>query len=117
MDRLLARMERRIGRYAIEHLTYVIVGGMALVFVMGQVLPHFYQLLTLDLDLVKAGQVWRLVTYLFLPTSSSLIWILFSLYWVWMVGSNLESEWGPFKFNLYYLLGMTGTTLAAWITG
>ncbi len=110
-------MERRVGRYAIEHLTYAIVGGMALVFILGQALPHFYGLLRLDIELVKAGQVWRLVTYLFLPTSSSLIWILFSLYWVWMVGSNLENEWGPFKFNVYYFLGMAGTTTAAWLTG
>ena len=117
MDRLLARLDRKVGRFAIEHLTYVIVGGMALVFLMGQVLPHFYELMTLNLRLVKSGQVWRLVTYLFLPTSSSMIWILFSLYWVWMVGSNLESEWGAFKFNVYYFLGMLGTTTAAWITG
>ena len=117
MDRLLARLERRLGRYAIEHLTYFIVGGMAIVFLLGQLQVDFYSRLTLDIGLVRAGQVWRLVTYLFLPTSDSMLWILFSLYWVWMVGSNLESEWGPLKFNLYYLIGMLGTTTAAWLTG
>ena len=33
-----------------------------------------------------------------------------------MIGSNLENEWGSFRFNLYYFLGMLGTTIATFIT-
>jgi membrane associated rhomboid family serine protease len=117
MDRLLARLERRFGKYAVENLTVVIVGGMAAVFVVGMMNPRFLELLVLDLEQVKRGQVWRLFTYLFLPTSGSMLWILLSIYWVWLIGSNLEAEWGAFKFNVYYLVGMLGTTAAAWLVG
>jgi membrane associated rhomboid family serine protease len=115
MDRLLARLERKLGRFAIERLTTFIVGGMALVFVLAFAKPELIGRLTLDPDRAL-HEPWRFVTYLFLPTSSSLFWVLFSLYWTWLVGTNLEHEWGAFKLNVYYLLGAIGTTAAAWLT-
>jgi membrane associated rhomboid family serine protease len=115
MDALLAKLERRLGNLAIEQLPLIIVGGMACVFVLGTIRPEFLTALELDLDAVRRGQVWRLVSYLFLPRTTSLYWILLSLYFTWMVGSNLEAAWGTFKFNAYYVLGMLGTTLAAWL--
>lgn len=117
MEKLLARLERRLGFLAVPNLASFIVGGMAIVWVLSSLRPGFEQLLTLDLAAVRAGQVWRLVTYLFLPESMSAIWVLLSLYWLWIVGSNLEQEWGSFKFNVYYFFGMVGTTIAAWLSG
>lgn len=116
MERLLARLERRLGGLAIPNLTSFIVGGMAIVFVLTMLRPSFADMLELDIASVKHGQVWRLVTYLFIPQSFHPIWVLLSLYWTWLVGSNLENEWGSFKYNVYYLVGMAGTTLAAFIT-
>jgi membrane associated rhomboid family serine protease len=92
-----------------------IVGGMALVFVLAQAKPELIDHLTLD-PARALHEPWRFVTYLFLPTSYNLIWVIFSLYWTWLVGQNLENEWGAFKLNVYYLLGALGTTAAAWIT-
>lgn len=116
MDRLLARLERKLGRFAIERLTTFIVGGMAIVFVLAYAKPEIIDLLTLDPSRALK-EPWRFVTYFFIPTSMSLIWILFSLYMTWLVGTSLESEWGAFKFNVFYLLGALGTTAAAWLTG
>jgi membrane associated rhomboid family serine protease len=116
VDRLLARLERRFGKYAIENLTMFLVGGTALVFVLALMKPRFVEALTLDLTAVKHGQVWRLITYLFIPERFS-IWFLFALYVLWMIGKSLESEWGAFKYNAYYFLGMIGTTLAAVLVG
>ena len=116
MDRLLARLERRLGRFAIERLTSFIVGGMAIVFVLAYAKPEFLDHLTLDPSRALK-EPWRFVTYFFIPERMSLIWILFSLYWTWLVGTNLEQEWGAFKFNVFYFLGALGTTAAAWITG
>jgi len=104
-----------MGRFAIERLTTFIVGGMAIVFLLAMVRPDIYGQLTLD-PAMALKQPWRFVTYLFLPPSTSLIWVLFALYWTWLVGTNLEHEWGAFKFNVYYLLGAIGTTAAAWLT-
>lgn len=118
MDRLLARLERGVlGRLAIPNLPAIITGGMAVAFVLAMVQRDLYALMWLDWGLVKQGQVWRLVSYLFIPQSNSPIWILFSLYWTWMVGSTLEREWGAFKFTAFYLLGALGTTVAAVVLG
>ncbi|HWL86281.1 MAG TPA: rhomboid family intramembrane serine protease [Polyangiaceae bacterium] len=117
MERLLARLERRLGKFAIPNLTHFIVGGMAIVFVLTMFRPEFASLLTLDLGAVERGEVWRLVTYLFIPPGSSTFWVLISLYWTWWIGSLLDTEWGAFKFNVYYLLGMVATTCAAFISG
>jgi len=116
MDRLLARLERTFGRFAIERLTAFIVGGMAIVFVLAYANPELIGQLTLDPSRALK-EPWRFVTYFFLPTSSSLIWILFGLYWTWLVGTHLENEWGAFKFNVYYFVGALATTAAAWLTG
>jgi len=117
MERLLARLERRFGKFAVPNLTGFVVGGMAIVFVLTALRPSFVSMLMLDLPAVERGEVWRLFTYLFIPRVSTPIWFLISLYWMWLVGSQLDAEWGAFKFNVYYLLGMIGTTAAAFISG
>lgn len=123
MDRLLASFERRFGRFAIPNLTYVIAAGMAAVFVISMVRPQFEALLDLDFELVKRGQVWRLFTYAFLPPEGGgflmprPIAVMFGIYFFWLVGNSLEQEWGAFKLNAFYFVGMLGTTVAAILAG
>ncbi len=116
MEKLLARLERRLGAYAIPNLTWIVAGGMGLAFLISFGRPDFLDALVLDITRVRQGQVWRLLTYLFLPPSLSPIWVIFSIYWFWMIGTNLENTWGAFKFNAFYLVGMIGTTIAAVLT-
>ena len=115
----LNRLERKCGRYAIPHLMYLISGVMLAVYLIDLFLPGtpLQSLLTLHMDQVAHGQVWRLITFIFLPPASSPLWILFSLYFYCLLGNALESEWGSFRFNVFYLCGMVGTVLAALITG
>lgn len=115
MNRLLARLELVLGRFAIERLAVVIVGATAVVWVLGLMKPAMLPLLTLDPALAPR-QPWRFVTYLFMPETDSPIWLFFALYFTWLLGSALEAEWGAFKFNVYYLLGAVGTTVAAFVT-
>jgi Uncharacterized membrane protein (homolog of Drosophila rhomboid) len=75
-----------------------------------------YNLLVLDPALVMQGQIWRLVTYIFIPPQVSLLFIVFMLLFYYTAGVGLEQEWGSFKFNLYYLIGMIATTIAAFFT-
>jgi len=117
MDRLLARLERKIGRYAIPHLMLFIVGGMALVWVLSFTRPDILPRLVLDMGAVRRGEAWRLVTFLFIPIGSSPLWVLVNLYFAWWVGSSLEQQWGAFKFNAFYIVGALGTMLAAVLAG
>jgi membrane associated rhomboid family serine protease len=116
MERLLSRLERKLGRFAIPNLPQILVAGMAVVFVLGALRPDYAELLWLDMNAVRQGQVWRLVTFAFLPSSSSL-WFIFALFFFWTLGKSLEDEWGSFRLNVYYLLGLVGTVLASLVTG
>jgi hypothetical protein len=113
MERLLARLERRFGAYAVENLILYIVGGMAIVWILAQARHEVIGRLTLDIHAVRRGELWRLVTFLFIPPDRSPFWILVNLYFTWWVGSSLEQQWGAFKFDLYVLLSVLATIAAA----
>jgi hypothetical protein len=121
MESLLTRLERRLGRLAIPNLITFMVGGMAIVFVLTMLKPEFEGRLLLDLGAVRRGEVWRLVTFLFVaPDTSpgqSPFWVLVSLYFTWWLGSSLEQQWGAFKFNAFYFVGWVATIGAAVATG
>ena len=113
----LTRAEVRFGFLAIPGLPRIIVALNALTFILGQLSPDFYQLLELDGPLVRQGQVWRLVTFLFIPRWGSFLpaWLGVLLYLLYLnfIGQAVERAMGPFRFTLYYLLGMIGLALSA----
>ena len=83
--------------------------------------PSALAFLTFNLNGLLHGEVWRIVTYIFYPSSSSPFWLLISLYFYYWIGSTLERQWGTAKFNLYYFSGMLltvlGAVLASLVTG
>jgi hypothetical protein len=113
VERLLARLERRFGRRAPGNLTYALIAAQVGGLLVGLAAPAALGLLVFDLDLIMAGQIWRLVSWLALPPSLSPFWALFALYWLYIMGTALEAEWGAFKFLVYWLVGVIGTILAA----
>ena len=78
---------------------------------------NIQEFLFLNRELVFAGQVWRLVTFIFIPPTPSLLWIAFTLYFYYWIGSSLEKTWGTFMFTAFYLLSLAGTVLAALLFG
>lgn len=118
----LAKLELRYGRYAIRNLTMYIAALNLAVFLLTLVLYQGNSLLTdqtlaLIPSQVLKGQVWRLITFIFLPDTYHPIWILFSVYLTYMIGASLENYWGCFRLNVYFFTGMLGTIIAAFITG
>jgi membrane associated rhomboid family serine protease len=114
---LLDKLERRFGFLGIPGLPRILVGFAALVFGLAWLAPGFTSILTLDPARILHGEVWRLVTYIFIPQTLSPWWILFALWFLWWIGEGLERVWGPFRFTLYLVVGMIGTTVAAFFFG
>lgn len=112
-------IRRRLNRISIPNLMTYVVIGMAAVFVLDMLAPvlGLPMRLTLIRDKLFEGEIWRLVSFVFLPPSSSPLWIIFSLYLYWMIGASLESQWGSSKFTLFYLVGVIGNIIAALISG
>jgi hypothetical protein len=117
------KLERRLGFLAIPWLLRYVAAFTALVFILYKIDPHYLTLIDLDIDAVRHGQVWRLITYIFIPQLGSLIpapeWInaAFAVLFLIWVGDRLEEAWGAFRLTLFFLIGMIGTTIAAFFFG
>ena len=71
-----------------------------------------------DPDLILHGQVWRLVTYIFLfMVARNPVLGLLGLFFYQWAASSLEQYWGTLRFNCYYLCGIVLTDLAALLFG
>ncbi len=114
--KLLNKLERKFGRYAIPNLMYYMIILYALGFVLDLVMPGFYQnWLSLDVYWILHGQVWRLVTFVLQPPSTNLLFIIIELYLYYSIGRALESMWGTFRFNVYYFSGLLFQIVAAFL--
>ncbi len=110
-------LERRIGWITIPGLIRIVVLFNAVVYVLFFLNPGYVDGLTLEPQKVLSGEVWRLVSYVFIPPPAHPIFIIFALWLLWIFGEGLEQQWGSFRLTLFYLLGMLGTTIAAFLTG
>jgi hypothetical protein len=113
----LNKLERRIGFLGIPGLPRILVGFAALVFVLALLLPGFTSMLALDPEKIRHGEVWRLISYIFIPQSTSPLWVIFALWFLWWIGEGTERAMGAFGFTLYFIVGMIGTTIAAFFFG
>ena len=78
--------------------------------------PLFYLFnLSLNVEKILSGQVWRLVTFIFYPPSSSrsIILSLLLIYVYYSLAKTLTMMWGDFKFNLYLLIGFLSQIIGA----
>src|SRR6202162_1229784 len=114
---MLDKLERRLGWIAVPGLPRILVGFAALVFGLTWFLPGFTSMLPLEPVRILHGEVWRLITYIFIPQTLSPLWLLFALWFLWWVGEGLERAWGSVRLTLYFLVGVIGTTMAAFFFG
>lgn len=112
--KLIDKLEKKFGKYAIKNLMYYIIMLYALGFVILLFKPGiYYDWLSLNAPAILSGQIWRIFTYIIYPPSGSLITILISLYFYYMIGTMLERQWGTFRFNLYFFTGVLLHAIAA----
>ena len=111
----LKALSRVIDKFCLKHRRFGIPRLMQyIVFITGAVyiidqLPtaaSFQMLLAFNPDLILHGQIWRLVSWVFLPLDSGIIFTVLLLYFYYFVGSTLEQVWGTAKFNIYYFFGV-----------
>lgn len=113
----LNSIERKLSPFAIPGIIRYVVGLNALTFILITISPGYADALTLVPSRILSGEVWRLFTWIFIPPVMSPIWLVFALMLLWLYGENLEAEWGTFRLNLFYLVGMVGCTASAFFVG
>ena len=128
--KLLERFNRGVSRFLYNHpnfgiprlMLYLIIGNaLVYLFTMMDRTGMLAWYLCLAPDRLLKGEIWRLVTFVFVPNIGRLIFLVIELYFYYLIGSTLERAWGVGKFTVYYLCGMAITVvygiLASLITG
>nr|WP_242956830.1 rhomboid family intramembrane serine protease [Flavonifractor sp. An82] len=117
IQRWLDRFCYKHSRFGIPNLMLVVVIGNALVWLLDQFSPGFSlsSVLSFVPYYILRGEVWRLVTFVFVPTTNKVLLLAISLYFYYWIGSILERQWGTTKFTVFYLLGLVLNIIAGFI--
>ena len=114
----IIRMFRRV---RISGLMNYIVATVAIFYILDLFLASrgfdSYSLFGFSRSMILSGQIWRIITFIALPPNSSILWIVFSLFFYWLIGTTLENSWGRAEFFSYYLVGTVLTIIGGFITG
>lgn len=108
------KLERRFGKYVVPNLMKYI----CVIYVVGYLIQMFNPLLyfyylDLDAEAILHGHIWRIITFIFYPPSTSFLWMIVALFVYYSLGMTLERVWGTFKYNFFYFTGVILLVLAA----
>ncbi len=124
LNKLLDKIESKFRRFAVDDLMIYVIITMGVIYAFDYILSFnpntevsLASYLVFDRGLIMKGQVWRILTFLFVPDFDNPIWVAFELYFMWMLGTGLEKAWGAFKFNVYFWLGAIGCMIAGMLLG
>jgi hypothetical protein len=116
--RFINKLEKKFGRFGIENLIKYIIFGQAIVYILALANVNILETLELNRSAILSGQVFRLVTFIFVPpVTYNAFFVFFALYFYYFIGTLLEKEWGTFKFNMYYFIGSVGAIIVCFATG
>ncbi len=119
----LNTLERRFGRLAIPGFLRFYALFQALVFGLHFLRPDLGALLDFDRQKIMAGEVWRVVTFLFAPAAAggsgmvSVIFFVFLIMITFMISDALEGAWGVFRTSMFYYCGIAGLIAANFLYG
>ncbi|MDR3606202.1 MAG: hypothetical protein P4M08_02345 [Oligoflexia bacterium] len=100
---------RRFQWLAIPNIAIIFVTLQALGFLMVMANPAWQFQLALVPEAVRAGEYWRLITFLSLPLALSPIFMIFALWFLYFTLNMIEGVWGDFKTTLYTLVSILVT--------
>lgn len=111
-------LERRFRRFAVPQLTGYIAAFQLALWLLAVLLPaqpaqqDLLEAFVLVPDKVRQGEVWRLLTFVFLPPGTNILSILF-IYFFYLMGTALEGYWGTFRYNVFILIAVLATMATA----
>lgn len=111
----LNKLERKYGKYAIQNLPMIMIFLYVIGYVIELFQPSLITLFQLEPYRILHGQIWRIVTWLFIPPSSLDLFTVLVLYCYFSLGRSLEHAWGSFRFNLYIFSGIFFTVIGAFV--
>lgn len=122
LQRWLDRFCARHPRWGIPGLMRYIIIGNVLIYLLDAFSLHggavATSLFCFDSAAILSGQVWRIVTFIFVPSfRSNIFFFAISLYFYYFIGTALERQWGANKFTIFYLFGALMNLILGFVTG
>lgn len=111
----LDKMERKFGRYAVPNLTVYLLMAYTIGYVTRYLMPGLLQWMTLEPGLILKGQIWRLITWIFIAPRDNLLFFVLMIWLYYSLGSTLERTWGTFRYNVYIISGLLFTVIGAFV--
>ena len=96
--------------FGIPNLMRYIVIANAVFWIMGAINPVLMNYMLFNPALILRGQIWRLISFVFIPPSTGVLAFIAFYFYYW-IGSTLEQYWGTPKFNIYFFSGILLTLL------
>ena len=91
--------------FGIPNLMRYIVIANAVFWLMGAINPVLMNYLLFNPALILRGQIWRLVSFVFIPPSTGVLAFIAFYFYYW-IGSTLENQWGTGQFTIYFFTGV-----------
>lgn len=107
----LDRLERRCGWLAFPGFLRFYALFHVAVYALQIFRPNLGALLEFDTQKILAGEVWRVVTFLFATSGSGgvapvgILFFFFLIMLMFMVSDSLEEAWGTFRSSMFYYTG------------
>lgn len=111
----LNKMERKFGKYAIQNLTFWLIGAWVLGYIIQITMPDVQKLLLLEPRMILQGQVWRVVSWLLIPPPVNILFLIFFLSCYYFIGISIEQAIGTFRYNVYLIGGILCSIFGAFL--
>ena len=111
--------------FGIPNLMKFIVIGNVLVFFLDMFSRGYVSwLFSFSSPLILQGQIWRIISFIFVPTSGynpndmfSILWFAMTTLLYYYIGNSLERQWGTARFTVFYGLGVVLNILVGFLMG
>lgn len=115
----LYKLEKKFGKFAIPNLMMYILMGQAIVFLLTNLTGSYWiqSLLVFNRGAILSGQIWRIFTFIFIPTSTSPLMFLLLVFIYYSISQQLEHIMGTFAFNFFYFSSVIACILVGFIFG
>ena len=100
--------------FGIPNLMRYIVIANAVFWLLGAVNPVLMSYLLFNPALILRGQIWRLISFVFIPPSTGVLAFIAFYFYYW-IGTTLENQWGTGQFTIYFFTGVVLTILYGFV--